>query len=83
MTYYCMQLSWINCARCKNRRMIQIQQNGHRPVTNVMFGVSTLASKLSTTNDSWDFTPAVAVIVVILIIGFAVVAAGWVIKRDV
>ena len=52
-------------------------------VTSIQFSLSTLASKPSMTNDGWDFTPAVAVIVVILIIGFAVVAAGWAIKRDV
>jgi len=50
-------------------------------VTSILFSLSTLESKPSMTNDSWDFTPAVAVIVVILIIG--VVAAGWAIKRDV
>ena len=52
-------------------------------VTSILFNLSMLASKPSMTNDDWDFTPALAVIVVILIIGFAVVAAGWAIKRDV
>ena len=37
----------------------------------------------SIANDSWDLTPAVTFIAVILIIGFAVVAAGWAIKRDI
>ncbi len=31
----------------------------------------------------WDLTPAVTFIAVIVIIGFAVIAAGWTIKRDV
>ena len=52
-------------------------------VTSILFNLSMLASKPSMTIDDWDFTPALAVIVVILIIGFAVVAAGWAIKRDV
>ena len=52
-------------------------------VTNILSSLLTLESQPSTTVDSWDFIPAVAVIVVILIIGFAVVATGWTIKRDV
>ncbi len=37
----------------------------------------------SITAGGLDFTPAVTFTAIILIIGFAVVAAGWVIRRDV
>jgi hypothetical protein len=42
-----------------------------------------LDAEPSMANGGWDFTPAVTFAAVILIIGFAVVAAGWAIRRDV
>jgi hypothetical protein len=38
---------------------------------------------LSAANDGWTIGPALTVIAVILIIGFAIVAAVWSIRRDV
>jgi hypothetical protein len=38
---------------------------------------------LLTTNDGWDLSLVEALMAIFLIVGFAVVAAGWTIKRDV
>jgi hypothetical protein len=51
--------------------------------TNVQLGFPILSAGLSIANDGWDLTPALTFIAVVLIVGFAVVAAGWAIKRDV
>lgn len=52
-------------------------------VANVLFGLPALNAELSMANDGRDLTPVVTFIAVILIIGFAVVAAGWAIGRDI
>ena len=52
-------------------------------VASFLLSFPMLGAKLSIANDDWDLTPAITFIAVILIIGFAVVAAGWAIKRDI
>jgi len=49
-------------------------------VASVLLSVPSLGAEPSIAID--DLAPVVAFIAVILIIGFAVAAAGWVIKRD-
>jgi hypothetical protein len=38
---------------------------------------------LSAANDRWTIGPVITVIAVILIIGFAIAAAAWSVRRDV
>jgi hypothetical protein len=52
-------------------------------IASILPSVPMLDAGLSIASDDWDFTPVATFIAVILIIGFAVVAAGWTIKRDV
>jgi hypothetical protein len=52
-------------------------------VASFLLSFPVLDAELSIANDGLDLTPAVTFIAVILIIGFAVIAAGWTIKRDV
>jgi hypothetical protein len=52
-------------------------------VASFLLSFRMMDAELSIANDGWDLTPAVTFIAVILIIGFAVIAAGWTIKRDV
>lgn len=48
-----------------------------------LFSLSMLGAEPTITSDGWDLAPVVTIVAVVLIIGFAVAAAGWVIKRDV
>jgi len=48
-----------------------------------LFSLSMLEGEPTITADGWDLAPVVTIVAVVLIIGFAVAAAGWVIKRDV
>jgi hypothetical protein len=47
------------------------------------FSLAMLEAEPTITADGWEFAPFVTIVAVVLIIGFAVAAAGWVIKRDV
>jgi hypothetical protein len=42
-----------------------------------------LSADAAHANDGWSIGPAVTFIAVILIVGFAIAAAAWTIKRDV
>ena len=48
-----------------------------------LFSLSMLEGEPTINGDGWDLAPVLTFIAVVLIIGFAVAAAGWVIKRDV
>jgi hypothetical protein len=52
-------------------------------IPSVLFSLSMLEAEPTVTRDGWELAPIVTIIAVVLIIGFAVAAAGWVIKRDV
>lgn len=52
-------------------------------VASVLFSLPMLNAEPSMVNGGWDFTPTVTFAAVVMIIGFAVVAAGWAIRRDV
>lgn len=52
-------------------------------VPSFLFSLSVLEAEPTINGDGWDLAPVLTFIAVVLIIGFAVAAAGWVIKRDV
>jgi hypothetical protein len=52
-------------------------------VASILLNLAMLDAKPAVSAGGWDFTPAITFAAVALIIGFAVVAAGWVIRRDV
>lgn len=52
-------------------------------IASILLSFLMLDAGLSIPGDDWDLTPVATLIAIILIIGFAVVAAGWVINRDV
>ena len=52
-------------------------------IVSFLLSLPMLGSEQSIGNEGWDLSPVVASIAVILIIGFAVVAAGSAMKRDV
>jgi len=52
-------------------------------VPSFLFSLSVLEVEPTINGDGWDLAPVLTFIAVVLIIGFAVAAAGWVIKRDV
>lgn len=53
------------------------------PVGSLLFSLAVLDAEPSIAFGGWDCIPAVTLIVVILIVGFAIVAAAQAIKRDV
>ncbi len=52
-------------------------------VSRFLFSLSMPEAEPTINGDGWDLAPVLTFIAVVLIIGFAVAAAGWVIKRDV
>jgi hypothetical protein len=52
-------------------------------VASILLNLAMLDAKPAVAAGGWDFTPAIALAAVALIIGFAIVAAGWVVRRDV
>jgi hypothetical protein len=52
-------------------------------VASILLSLAMPDAQPAATVGAWDFTPAISLAAVALIIGFAVVAAGWVIRRDV
>ena len=53
------------------------------PFVRTLLGLPTPEGDPAVAHTGWDVTSFATVIAIVLIVGFCVVAAGWVIKRDV
>ena len=53
------------------------------PFVRTLLGLPSSEGDPAVAHTGWDVTSFATVIAIVLIVGFCVVAAGWVIKRDV